>query len=69
MRRYRQDPRWITARFASVCGKSGCDSRITKGERIFYYPASKTAYCASCGDAAARDFEAQSFDEAHNTCL
>lgn len=61
---YRNDPRWITARFASSCGK--CGGTITKGERIFYYPATKRALGAKCGCAedAAGEFAAAAADEA-----
>lgn len=53
---YTGDPYWTTARFKSTCKKCGGD--IVKGERIFYYPRTKTVYCedAACGDAAYHDF-------------
>lgn len=58
--RYPRDPYWLTAKFESSCR---CGTAISKGERIFYYPNSKTALCPSCSDEAARDFEALRFDE------
>lgn len=41
------DPYWITARFISKCSR--CERSIKKGERIFYYPASRTALCSGDG--------------------
>ena len=43
---YRRDPRWISAKFNSVCD---CGSQIKRGERIYYYPATRTAVCEKCG--------------------
>ena len=64
MARYSQDPRWITARFASKCRK--CDTLIRKGEPIFYYPRSKTALGSvgcGCGTEASNEFDASAADE------
>ncbi len=64
MRRYASStPYWITARFISEC--STCHRKVTKGERIFYYPSTKTALCSkdSCGMQAQRDLDANTFDE------
>ena len=58
---YRNDPRWISARFISQCK---CGTSIRKGERVFYYPLVKQALCEVCGTPAAREFEAMSADEA-----
>lgn len=57
-------PGWITARFISKCSR--CGRRIVKGERIFYYPADKTALCSDdgCGQQAQRDIAADDFDQA-----
>lgn len=58
-----RDPYWLEARFSSDC--AGCGRRIQKGERIFYYPNGKSAYCSddSCGGNASREFSVASFDE------
>ena len=49
------DPRWITARFGSLC--AGCKATITKGQRVFYYPAGKSVYGEACGCAETRAAE------------
>ena len=64
MKRIKQDPRWIEARFSSTCPK--CGRGIREGDRIFYYPSDKKAYCDGddCGSQMSRDFSAACFDEA-----
>ena len=69
--RYARDPYWTTARFASRCQRtssatpgSTCGAPIRKGDRIFYYPASRSVLCEACGADAAADFDAHAFDEA-----
>ena len=57
---YSRDPYWLNAKFASKC-KCGC--QINKGDRIFYYPLTKTALCPKCSEKASREFEAARFDE------
>jgi hypothetical protein len=59
----RGDPRWITAKFKSTC--STCGGRILAGERIFYYPQSRSVMCNKydCGGKASREFEAMAADE------
>ena len=68
--RYERDPYWTTARFASRCRHSRtatpdstCGAPIRKGDRIFYYPASRSVRCEACGERAAADFNAHAFDE------
>jgi hypothetical protein len=58
------DPYWTEARFDSDCTR--CGRRIKKGERIFYYPNGRKAYCADdgCGQDCSREFDAAAFDEA-----
>lgn len=58
---YRGDPFRMTAKYAGPCGC--CKHRddpsphtIGKGDSIFYYPRTKTAYVGPCADAAERDF-------------
>lgn len=60
---YKMDPYWTTGRFGNCaeCGKP------VKGKRIFYFPATKTAYCEACGEKHARRFDAEAFDEAMST--
>ena len=66
---YARDPYWTTARFASTCAqwkirplKTHC-APIRKGSRIYYYPASRSVICESCGTTAAADFAANVADE------
>ena len=65
MPRYSNDPRWITAKFDSTCGRRECQGPIKKGQRVFYYPSSRSCYCEKdeCGGQASRDFEAAAADE------
>ncbi len=65
MPRYSNDPYWLTARFDSTCTKAGCGEPIKKGDRAFYYPSSKSCFCAKddCGGQASRDFDAAKQDE------
>ena len=64
MPQYRDDPRWIEARYPGRCHQ--CGREITKGARAFYYPKGRTLFCEAdaCGGAASRDFEAAAMDEA-----
>lgn len=61
--RYPRDPYWLTSKYGGKCSK--CGKAVRKGERIFYYPNTKSVLCAgdSCGGQASRDFEAARFDE------
>lgn len=61
-----RDPGWIDARYPGVCGARGCGAEIAAGDRVFWYPSSRTVLGSRCGhgEAAARDFEAARFDEA-----
>lgn len=56
----RNDPRWITAKFAS---KDRNGLFFAKGERVFYYPLTKTVLAGEAAEQAARDFEAARSDE------
>lgn len=69
MSRYSNDPRWITAKFDSVCTRKDCGEIIKKGERCFYYPSARSCYCQKddCGGQASRDFEAAAHDESFMT--
>jgi len=62
MKRYSQDPKWITTRYHSKCDTCGVD--IPKGATAFYYPLNKSMHCEQeCGHECAREFESARFDE------
>ena len=61
MSRYSRDPYWTTARFDS---KAADGTAVSKGTRIFYYPATKRVLVGEAAEQAAREFEAARFDEA-----
>ena len=65
MKRYQGDPRWIEARFPGTCGGKDCQQAIRRGDRVFYYPNSRTVLAKDCGhaEAAAADFNSHAFDE------
>lgn len=60
MSRYTRDPKWIESRFA---GKDRNGTPFKRGERIFYYPASKTILAGEAAKQAAADFEAHRQDD------
>jgi hypothetical protein len=60
--RYRNDPRWITAKWASKCACSNC-CPIKPGDKVFYYPLGKSLFVGECAQRAAGDFQAARFDE------
>ena len=62
-KKYGRDPHWLYAIYSGKCTK--CGRSVKAGERIFYYPNTRTVYCDGddCGGAAARDFSAAVFDE------
>jgi len=69
MTSYRNDPRQITAKFTSSCQK--CKCKITKGTEIYYWPATRSVYCLTCGDADYRQFILAAQDEdsySRNSC-
>ena len=51
---YSRDPFWLNAKYGSYCKK--CNKQIKTGDKIFYYPITKSAYCTECGKHAERDF-------------
>jgi hypothetical protein len=56
-----RDPYWTTARFDS----SDADGNaVKKGDRIFYYPDSKTVLTGAAAEKAAAEFNAAKQDEA-----
>ena len=40
-------PFWMTAKYAGNCSR--CDGAIEPGNRIYWNPRVKKAYCAGCG--------------------
>jgi hypothetical protein len=57
MRYVSRDPYWLTVKYAATCKR--CKVHILPGARAFYYPKTKTFYCAGqCGDDATADFQA-----------
>jgi hypothetical protein len=53
---YSGDPYWTTAKFNSEHAK--------KGERIFYYPRTKTVLTGEKAEQASREFQSAAADEA-----
>jgi len=62
MPNYKDDPRWIRAKFPSMCAE--CGKPIRKHDEVFYYPRGKKVYCSDCGVVCERDFDSCVFDEA-----
>ena len=58
---YRNDPRWLIARYP---GKTRDGQAFKKGDRVLYYPATKTFLAGEKAEQGWRDFEAAAFDEA-----
>lgn len=58
--RYRNDPYWITAKYPGVDAKGRA---FKKGEKIFYYPLTKTILSGGEAEDAAYDFNAAAMDE------
>ena len=54
MKHYNNDPRWITARYAGVCSKTG--QAFSAGERVFYYPNGRHTFAGQAAIDAANDF-------------
>jgi ribosomal protein L32 len=59
--RYKNDPKWIKAKYYSKCSK--CGKEILKQSACFWYPLDKSVYCEECGKVASAQFEAEAFDE------
>lgn len=61
---YRDDPRWIKARFDSI----DCDGNpVKKGDDILFYPRTKTVLTGEKAAQAWRDFRAAAMDESMMT--
>jgi len=61
MKKYKGDPRRITARFNSSCSK--CSKKIQKGETVYYWANGKTVMCATCGEPEYQRFLSMAADE------
>jgi len=71
MPRFARDPRWITARRSEVCAlqSAGCGRIVSPGERVFYYPATRSTYCVDCSPAVAARAELElAADDAGEGC-
>jgi hypothetical protein len=58
--RYAGDPYWLVAKYP---GKDHKGRPFRKGERVFYYPKTKTILMGEEAERAAAEFEAAAFDE------
>lgn len=54
------DPYWLTAKYP---GKDKNGKPFKKGEKVFYYPKTKTILTGPEAEKAAKDFDSASFDE------
>lgn len=59
MKRYKNDPRWIEAKFGfcTTCQKP------LKGTRAWYYPATHDIFCEKCAESHVKDFNSAVEDE------
>lgn len=64
MPRYSGDPYWTTAKFNST---DQAGRPVKRGDRIFYYPRTKTVLTGEAAEKASREFEAAAADEAMAT--
>jgi hypothetical protein len=60
---YAGDPHWITAQHPGVCASGDCHNEIKPGDRVFFYPHGRKAYCAEHSDSIARRAESEMWDE------
>ena len=58
--RYLGDPRWITAKYAGM-DRNGMS--FSKGQRVFYYPRTKTILTGDAAIEASLEFDAMMADE------
>lgn len=56
----RGDPYWTTARFN---GRDADGNQVRTGDRIFYYPLTRTVLTGAKAEQAAREFAAAADDE------
>lgn len=55
-----RDPYWMTAKYA---GKAKDGTPFKKGDKVFYYPSTKTILAGDAADAAAAEFQGAVDDE------
>lgn len=63
-RSYPRDPYWLTAKYP---GKDAKGKPFKKGERVFYYPNTKTFLTGKDAEKASKEFEAAKADEYNMT--
>ena len=56
--RFSNDPRWIEAKFDS---KDITGNPVKRGDRVFYYPLTKTLLSGEEAERASRNFEADRY--------
>ena len=61
MRRYKNDPIPIVAKFSTHC--KFCGAYVNKNDRAFYWPATKTLKCPDCGESDYKEFLSAKADE------
>lgn len=59
MKRYKNDPRIITAKFGKCVN---CHKEV-KGQKVYYWPSGKKVYCESCGESEYLHFLSAVHDE------
>lgn len=61
MSRFPRDPYWTTAKFNST---DSAGRPVKKGDRIFYYPGTRTVLTGAEAEKASREFACAAADEA-----
>ena len=57
----RDDPRWLTAKWAGIDHKG---NKFAAGTKVFYYPRTRKFLQGEDAEQASRDFAAAAFDDA-----
>ena len=57
------DPKVMKAKFSGKCAAMRCNTKIKKGELMYYWPKARKAYCESCGHADYASFLESKQDE------
>ena len=60
---YSRDPDRLTARYDSPCARHGCTRGVRRGDSAFYYPSTRSTYCAEHAEAAELEFRSAVADE------
>ena len=58
-----RDPHWIEAKYDGRCGSPTCTNQVRRGDRVFFYPLSSTAYCTACSPGVAARAAGEIADE------